>query len=197
VRYVAADVLSAIKSRFIGVFNKERDYFQSTHQRHAFCFKIPFCESLNLYPLKPLDKEQKSKAKSSSRTPTTPEKKPTMSELAFKHFAGAQTEFKPPLIANENAYLGDIATSEPLDPTSPISAGFYRLEKGTPLVYEYTYHEMKIIVDGEFDIEDQTGQKVHAVKGDVFYFPKGSKITFTTETFGLGFFVGQRKEGAA
>lgn len=120
-----------------------------------------------------------------------------MAELAFKHFAGAQTEFKPPLIANENAYLGDIATSEPLDPTSPISAGFYRLEKGTPLVYEYTYHEMKIIVDGEFDIEDQTGQKVHAVKGDVFYFPKGSKITFTTETFGLGFFVGQRKEGGA
>jgi len=116
---------------------------------------------------------------------------------SFTHYAGAQTSFKPPLIANENAYLGDIATSEPNDPTSPISAGFYRLEKGTPLVYEYTYHEMKIIVDGEFDISDETGQKVHAVKGDVFYFPKGSKITFTTETFGLGFFVGQRKEGAA
>jgi len=64
-------------------------------------------------------------------------------------------------------------------------------------VYEYTYHEMKIIVDGEFEISDETGQKVKAVKGDVFYFPKGSKITFTTETFGLGFFVGQRKEGAA
>lgn len=28
---------------------------------------------------------------------------------------------------------------------------------------------MKIIVDGEFDISDETGQKVHAVKGDVFY----------------------------
>lgn len=55
------------------------------------------------------------------------------------------------------------------DPTAPISAGFYRLEKGTPLVYEYTYHEMKIIVDGEFDIQDESGQKVHAVKGDVFY----------------------------
>ena len=51
---------------------------------------------------------------------------------------------------------------------------------------------MKIIVDGEFDISDETGQKVHAVKGDVFYFPKGSKITFTTETFGLGFYCGQR-----
>jgi len=117
--------------------------------------------------------------------------------LAFSHFSKAQTAFKLPLIANENAFLGDIATSEKSDPTTPISAGFYRLEKGTPLIYEYTYHEMKIIVDGEFEISDETGQKVHAVKGDVFYFPKGSKITFTTETFGLGFFVGQRKEGAA
>jgi ethanolamine utilization protein EutQ (cupin superfamily) len=32
---------------------------------------------------------------------------------------------------------------------------------------------------------------------DVFYFPKGSKITFKTEDYGLGFFVGQRAEGAA
>lgn len=87
--------------------------------------------------------------------------------------------------------------SEKLDPEKPISAGFYRLEKGTPLVYEYTYHEMKIIVDGSFDISDEAGNKVHAVAGDVFYFPKGSKITFTTEDFGLGFFVGQRKEGGA
>ncbi|KAM3065006.1 hypothetical protein ACMFMF_011476 [Clarireedia jacksonii] len=120
-----------------------------------------------------------------------------MSPIAFQYHGGAQTEFKPPLIANENAFLGDIATSEKEDPTAPISAGFYRLEKGTPLVYEYTYHEMKIIVDGEFDISDETGQKVHAKKGDVFYFPKGSKITFTTESFGLGFFVGQRKTGTA
>jgi len=129
-----------------------------------------------------------------------------MSPPPFSHFPGAQTSFKPPLIANDNAFLGDVASSgtsslphkQPCpDDTAPISAGFYRLEKGTPLVYEYTYHEMKIIVDGEFDISDETGQKVHAVKGDVFYFPKGSKITFTTETFGLGFFVGQRKEGGA
>lgn len=68
---------------------------------------------------------------------------------------------------------------------------------GTPLVYEYTYHEMKIIVDGSFDITDETGKKVHATKGDVLYFPKGSNITFTTDDFGLGFFVGQRKEGGA
>jgi len=110
-----------------------------------------------------------SKTKSSSSPP--PEKKPssTMAPIAFSHFAGAQTSFKPPLIANENAFLGDVVTSEPNDPVAPVAAGFYRLEKGTPLVYDYTYHEMKIIVDGEFDIADETGQKVHAVKGDVFY----------------------------
>ena len=107
-----------------------------------------------------------SKAKPSK---TTKPEKTTMSALKFTHYAGAQTEFKPPLIANDNAFLGDIATSEANDPVAPISSGFYRLEKGTPLIYEYTYHEMKIIVDGEFDISDETGQKVHAVKGDVFY----------------------------
>jgi len=65
-----------------------------------------------------------------------------------------------------------------IDQKAPISAGFYRLEPGTSLVYEYTYHEMKIIVSGSFDISDETGKKVHAVAGDVFYFPKGAKVRF-------------------
>lgn len=103
---------------------------------------------------------------SKTKTKTKPSEKMS-SPLAFTHLPSAQTSFKPPLIANENAFLGDVATST--DATAPISAGFYRLEKGTPLVYEYTYHEMKIIVDGEFDISDESGQKVHATKGDVFY----------------------------
>jgi hypothetical protein len=29
---------------------------------------------------------------------------------AFKYYAKAQSTFKPPLIANENAFLGDIST---------------------------------------------------------------------------------------
>jgi ethanolamine utilization protein EutQ (cupin superfamily) len=83
------------------------------------------------------------------------------------------------------------------DTEKPISAGFYRLEPGTPLVYTYTYHEMKIIVSGDFTIADETGQKVTAVAGDVFYFPKGSVITFTTEKGGLAFYTGQRAKDAA
>ncbi|KAI5866558.1 hypothetical protein GGS23DRAFT_593305 [Durotheca rogersii] len=116
--------------------------------------------------------------------------------IAMNYFAKAQS-VKPPLIANENAFLGDVASSDKIDPDKPISAGFYRLEKGTPLVYEYTYHEVKVIVEGSFDISDEAGNKVHAVPGDVFYFPKGSKITFTTDDYGLGFYCGQRARNGA
>lgn len=70
-----------------------------------------------------------------------------------------------------------------------MSAGFYRLEKGTPLTYEYSYDEMKIILEGEYEISDETGQKVTAKPGDVFHFPKGAKITFTTPSYGLAFYV--------
>ncbi|KIV90705.1 hypothetical protein B0A52_06818 [Exophiala mesophila] len=118
-----------------------------------------------------------------------------MSTPAFKFFPKTQSEFKPPLIANENAFLGDVFTTD--DSEKPMSAGIYRLEKGTPLVYTYTYHETKIILEGEFDITDETGQTVHAVAGDVFYFPKGSVITFTTNSYGLAFYTGQRAQGAA
>lgn len=72
-----------------------------------------------------------------------------------------------------------------------------RESPGTPLVYTYHYHEMKIILDGHFYISDETGQKVKATKGDVFYFPAGSKITFRTDDFGLAFYTGQRKKDSA
>jgi len=52
------------------------------------------------------------------------------SPIAMQYHHQAQTDFKPPLIANENAFLGDVATSEKQDPKAPISCGFYRLEKG-------------------------------------------------------------------
>ncbi|RMJ27107.1 ethanolamine utilization protein EutQ [Aspergillus sp. HF37] len=116
---------------------------------------------------------------------------------SFTYYHQAQSSFKPPLIANENAFLGDVISSDKNNPDKPVSCGFYRLEKGTPLVYGYTYDEMKIILEGEFEIADESGQKVKARPGDVFYFPKGSKITFTTESYGLAFYTGQRAPGAA
>lgn len=78
-----------------------------------------------------------------------------------------------------------------------MSAGFYRLDPGSPLEYQYTYDEMKIIVDGDFEISDESGQSVNATKGDVFFFPKGVKITFKTQNGGLAFFCGQRRKDVA
>ena len=61
------------------------------------------------------------------------------------------------------------------DTEKAITSGFFRLVKGTPLVYDYTYHEMKIIVDGSFIISDDCGNKIAAKAGDDFYFPRNPK----------------------
>jgi ethanolamine utilization protein EutQ len=94
-------------------------------------------------------------------------------------------------VADVPAWLGDTFISADKDKT--ICAGFFRLEKGNPLVYTYDYEEMKIIVEGEFNITDQTGQKVNAKPGDVLYFADGDTITFETPSHAIGFFCGQRQ----
>ncbi|PMR72981.1 cupin domain-containing protein [Billgrantia endophytica] len=95
-----------------------------------------------------------------------------------------------------NAFLDDIVASK--DEEKMIVSGFFRMEKSEiPLEYYYHYHEMKIIVSGELLISDETGKQVHARVGDVFYFEKGSTITFQSPSVGVGFFCGQRVEGDA
>ena len=69
------------------------------------------------------------------------------------------------------------------------------LEAGESMTY--TYHEMKIILDGETTVSDDTGQSVTASRGDLFHFPADSTITFTSSDFALAYFVGQRSEGEA
>ena len=116
--------------------------------------------------------------------------------MAFKHYKQIKTQELPSMnINNVPAFLKDFAISD--DPEKPITSGLFRLKAGESLKYTYTYHEMKFIVDGTFIIEDETGQKVTAKPGDLFYFPKGTSITFSTPDFGLGFFCGQRGEGEA
>jgi ethanolamine utilization protein EutQ (cupin superfamily) len=92
-----------------------------------------------------------------------------------------------------NAFLSDTVSSH--DPDAPISCGFFRMEKGNPLEYTYTYDEAKIIVEGEMTISEDGGESFNAVAGDVVYFDEGAKITFTTESYGIGFFCGQRASG--
>ena len=116
--------------------------------------------------------------------------------MAFKYYEQIRTQELPSMeIDNVHAFLKDFSVSE--DSEKPITSGLFRLKAGESLKYTYTYHEMKFIVDGSFIIEDETGQKVTGKPGDLFYFPKGTSITFSTPDFGLGFFCGQRGEGEA
>lgn len=126
-------------------------------------------------------------------TTTTTTTKP----IAFSLYKNAPVDFKPRLLANENAYLEDIFSSDQVNPDKPLSSGLFRLEPGTPLKYTYTYDEMKIVLDGDFTMVDETGQTARATKGDHFFFPKGVTVTFTSEAGGLAFYVGQRKRDGA
>ena len=89
-----------------------------------------------------------------------------------------------------NAYLSDIVSSN--DPHSPITCGLFRMEKGNPLTYTYTYDEAKIIIEGEMTISEEDGKTFEAVAGDIIYFAKGATITFTSKSYGIGFICGQR-----
>ena len=90
------------------------------------------------------------------------------------------------------AALSDIVTS---DESAPLTCGLFSLAKSNPLVYTYTYNEAKFIVSGEMTLTEEGGETFHATAGDIIYFDKGAKITFTSDSSGLAFFCGQRAKG--
>ncbi len=116
--------------------------------------------------------------------------------MAFKHAQHAIKMDLPSMkVPDTAAFLADAQTSN--DKDKPITCGFFRMEKGKALEYNYDYEEMKLIVEGEMIISDETGNQVHAKAGDVFYFAKGSTIKFESPSYGIGFFCGQRPWGTA
>ncbi|OWB58766.1 hypothetical protein B5S28_g4843 [[Candida] boidinii] len=93
--------------------------------------------------------------------------------------------------------VGDLFTSDTV-PEDQITCGFFKQVAGEPLVYTYTYDEMKVIleVDGTFNITDETGYSVDAKQGDVFYFKKGCTITFkATGGHGYAWYCGLKQNG--
>ena len=102
--------------------------------------------------------------------------------MPMKYYEQIKNQEIPPMDTGDvPAFLVDIVISE--DTEKPITSGLFRLEKGESLTYTYTYHEMKLIVDGTLIIEDETGQKKTGKVGDLFYFNKGTTVTFTTPEF--------------
>ena len=71
--------------------------------------------------------------------------------------------------------------------------GLPPMNASEPLVYTYTYDEMKVVIKGEFILTDEaTGEVTHAKERDVLFFPKGTTVKFETPEHALGFFVGDR-----
>lgn len=76
---------------------------------------------------------------------------------------------------------------------SVMSAGFFELKASEPLVYTYTYDEMRVVVRGTFVLTDMTtGDVTLAKERDVLFFPKGTTVMFQTPDYALGFFTGHR-----
>jgi len=66
------------------------------------------------------------------------------------------------------------------------------MTKGQSLTCTYAYHETLIVLEGRFNIHDDAGNKSVAEPGDIYYLPKGSKVTFATDDLGLAFYTAQR-----
>lgn len=90
-----------------------------------------------------------------------------------------------------DGYIGDVYEN-PDD--SVMCSGYFELNHtDAPLYYEYKYDEMKIVLEGEFLLENkETGQKLVAKAKDAIFFPKGSKIYFSTPDRALAFYCGHR-----
>lgn len=77
---------------------------------------------------------------------------------------------------------------------SRMCSGFFELKHAAePLLYVYTYDEMKVVLEGEFLLENKdTGQTLMAKAKDAIFFPKGSRIYFSTPSYALAFYCGDR-----
>lgn len=94
---------------------------------------------------------------------------------------------------NEPGTIAAIGDSLHNPEGSVMCAGFFELKASEPLIYTYTYDEMKVVVQGEFILTDQsTGETTHAKERDVLFFPKGTTVKFETKDYALGFFAGDR-----
>lgn len=113
------------------------------------------------------------------------------------HLQGAQSrDIQSMDMPGINAWLQDVTgTAQGAD--RPMTCAFFRLAKSDqPLVYDYDYDEVKIILDGVITVSDGT-KTVDAQKGDVLMLPNGARITFTTPSEGTAFVCGARDPGTA
>lgn len=114
--------------------------------------------------------------------------------MAMKYISKAQSQPINSLnIEGINAYLQDAISSN--NNSAPITCGFFKMEAGNPLEYTYSYDECKIMLEGEMTVTEKNGETVNMKPGDVIYFDSGTTVTFSSNSKGTAFYVGQRKFG--
>lgn len=107
----------------------------------------------------------------------------------FQNFASMETP-------GVNAWLEDV-TGTAAGADRPMTCAFFKIAKSDePLIYDYDYDEVKIILDGVITVSDGTNT-VDATKGDVLLLPNGVHVTFTTDSEGTAFVCGARDAGTA
>lgn len=74
---------------------------------------------------------------------------------------------------------------------APMTCAMFRMEKGKPLVYDYDYDDVKIIIEGSMILNDGKNT-ITANKGDVVYIPNGATVEFSATDYGVGWACGQR-----
>ncbi|MFC5521670.1 cupin domain-containing protein [Polaromonas jejuensis] len=76
---------------------------------------------------------------------------------------------------------------------APITAGLFRIGKGQSMPYSYDFDEFKLVLEGEITVKDQANGQVYELKaGDVIQFPAGTKVSYSSHSSGLAFYVAQR-----
>ncbi len=76
-----------------------------------------------------------------------------------------------------------------------MSAGYFELQRtDAPLDYYYAYDEMKVVLEGEFTLENlDTGQVEVAKAKDAIFFPRGARVSASPPPDrALAYFVGHR-----
>lgn len=109
----------------------------------------------------------------------------------FRVTADGHVGLPPMNVGSTLGFIGDVYENP--DDSVMCSGYFELLHTDAPLEYVYDYDEMKVVLEGELHLVNlDTGQELVARRHDAIFFPRGSRIGFSTPDRALAFYTGHR-----